>query len=66
MMTDILKHYWQSGKEKMKLPEIDDIITTEEALKLCRYFSLDYLIERIESDPGRYKGNKLISGRPLG
>ena len=40
----------------MSLPEIGDIITTKEALELCRYFGLDYLIERIESDPGRYKG----------
>jgi hypothetical protein len=39
----------------MKLPEIGDIVTTKEALELCRYFGLDYLIERIESAPGRYK-----------
>ena len=39
----------------MKPPEIGDIITTKEALKLCRYFGLDYLVERIESDPERYK-----------
>jgi len=35
----------------MKLPKIGDIITTEEALEWCRYFGLDYLVERIESDP---------------
>jgi len=39
----------------MPLPEIGDIVTTKEALGLCRYFGLDYLIERIESDPERYK-----------
>ena len=39
----------------MKLPEIGDVITTKEALELCRYFGLDYLVERIESDPERYK-----------
>ncbi|MEA3420935.1 MAG: hypothetical protein U9Q97_04560 [Acidobacteriota bacterium] len=39
----------------MKLPEIGDRITTKEALELCRYFGLDYLIERIESDPERFK-----------
>ena len=31
-------------KEKtMNLPEIGDIIITKKALKLCRYFRLDYL-----------------------
>ena len=43
------------GLGKMNLPEIGDIVTTKEALELCRYFGLDYLIERIESAPGRYK-----------
>ncbi len=38
----------------MNLPEIGDIVTTKEALELCRYFGLDYLIERIESDSERY------------
>ena len=50
----------------MKLPEIGDIITTKEALGLCRYLGLDYLIERIESDPERYKDWKFdgCSGLP--
>ena len=39
----------------MNLPEIGDMVTTKEALELCRHFGLDYLIERIESDPERYK-----------
>ena len=39
----------------MKLHEVGDIITTKEALELCRYFGLDYLVECIESDPERYK-----------
>ena len=38
----------------MKLPKIGDIITTKGALELCRYFGLDYLVERIESDPASY------------
>jgi hypothetical protein len=39
----------------MDLPEIGEIITTKEALELCRHIGLYYLIERIESDPERYK-----------
>ncbi|RZB35171.1 MAG: hypothetical protein SRB1_00939 [Desulfobacteraceae bacterium Eth-SRB1] len=42
----------------MKLPKIGDIITAKEAVELCRYFSLDYLLERIESDPESYKNWK--------
>jgi len=41
--------------EKMNLPEIGNIITTKGALELCRHFSLEYLIDRIESDPKKYK-----------
>lgn len=50
----------------MKLPKIGDIITTKEALELCRYFGLDYLVERIESDPESYKNWKFdgCSGLP--
>ena len=52
--------------KKMKLPEIGDIVTTKEALELCRYFGLDYLVERIESDPERYQDWKFngCSGLP--
>jgi hypothetical protein len=39
----------------MKLPDIGDVVTTEDAVSLCRYFNLNYLVERIESDPGSYK-----------
>ena len=39
----------------MNLPDIGDIITTKKALKLCRYFDLNYLFNRIESDPESYK-----------
>ena len=46
----------------MKLPEIDNVITIKEALELCWYFGLDYLIERIESHPERYKGTNLSQG----
>jgi hypothetical protein len=39
----------------VRLPEINDIISTEQALELCRHFSLDYLIERIEGNSDKYK-----------
>jgi len=50
----------------MKLPKISDIIAAKEALELCRYFGLDYLVERIESNPGSYKNWKFdgCSGLP--
>ena len=40
---------------EINLPAIGDIVTTKEALELCRYFGLDYLVERIESNPANYK-----------
>lgn len=39
----------------MRFPVIGDIVTTEEALELCRHFRLHYLIKRIESNPDTYK-----------
>jgi len=50
----------------MKLPELNDIIDTKQALDLCRYFKLDYLVERIGNDPGRFKEWKFdgCSGLP--
>ena len=39
----------------MKLPDINEIITTEQALGLCRHFGLDYLVSRIEANPDRCK-----------
>jgi len=50
----------------MNLPKISDIIITKEALELCRYFDLNYLVERIESDPESYKNWKFdgCSGLP--
>ena len=39
----------------MKYPKIGDMITTENALLLCKYFNLDYLIKRIETDAHQYK-----------
>jgi len=39
----------------MNLPDINDIITTQKALALCRHFSLDYLVDRIEADLKKYK-----------
>ena len=38
----------------MELPEIGNVVTTKDALELCRYFNLDYLVARIENDPGAY------------
>jgi len=40
--------------EKMKYPQIGDMITTENALLLCQHFNLDYLVKRIENDPHQY------------
>jgi len=50
----------------MELPAINDTITTEAALELCRHFNLEYLVERIESDPTRYRDWKFdgCSGLP--
>ena len=50
----------------MRLPEIGDTITTEQALELCKYLKLDYLIERIENNSDRYKSWKFdgCSGLP--
>ncbi len=39
----------------MKYPAIKDIITTEQALELCGYFNLDYLVKRIENNFGKFK-----------
>jgi hypothetical protein len=38
----------------MKLPEIGEIVTTAWALGLCRHFNLDYLVDRIEANPGGF------------
>lgn len=50
----------------MNPPEINEIITTKKALKLCRHFGLEYLIDPIESDPEKYKDWKFdgCSGLP--
>jgi hypothetical protein len=39
----------------MKYPEIGDMITTNQALELCKHFNLDYLIKRIETNAEKYK-----------
>ena len=39
----------------MKLPEIGDVVTTQEALELCEHFRLDYLVKRIQAHPDGYK-----------
>ncbi len=38
----------------MNLPEIRDIITTEQSLELCRHFNLDYIVDRIQNTPDYY------------
>ena len=50
----------------MTLPKINDIITTEQALELCKNFNLDYLINRIESNSDKYTSWKFdgCSGLP--
>ena len=50
----------------MKLPKIGNMVTAKEALELCSYFGLDYLVARIESGPERYKDWKFdgCSGLP--
>ena len=50
----------------MKLPQIGETIPTQKALELCRYFRLDYLTKRIQSDPDHYKPWKFdgCSGLP--
>jgi hypothetical protein len=50
----------------MQLPKINDMITTEQALELCKHFNLDYLIKRIESNADKYKPWKFdgCSGLP--
>jgi hypothetical protein len=40
---------------KQLLPQINEIITAQKGLELCRYFELDYLIERLTKYPERYK-----------
>jgi hypothetical protein len=44
-----------NSQESVVLPNIGDVITTEEALGLCRHFSLDDLVQRIEDAPEAYK-----------
>ena len=39
----------------MKLPEINETVTSEQALGLCRHFDLAYLASRIEANPGGFK-----------
>ncbi len=50
----------------MKLPELNENISTDRALELCRHFELTYLIERIEKNPGQYNEWKFdgCSGLP--
>ena len=50
----------------MNFPKIGNIVTTKDALKLCRHFGLDYLVERIEANPEDYKDWKFdgCSGLP--
>jgi len=38
----------------MEYPELGALVTTDQALDLCRHFELDYLIDRIANHPGQY------------
>ena len=42
----------------MEFPNIKNTVTIEEAIELCKYFKLDYLIKRIEQNRDRYKSWK--------
>ncbi|MFM7331141.1 MAG: hypothetical protein ACKO1L_05700 [Brachymonas sp.] len=37
------------------IPKIGDMITTEQAIELCRHYDLHYLIERISKNPQDFK-----------
>ena len=52
--------------KKVELPEINDIITTEKALELCKHFEIPYLVGRIRLNRGQYKDWKFdgCSGLP--
>ena len=39
----------------MKLPEIGDTITTEQAIQLCEHFGYKYLVDRLNNNPVDYK-----------
>ena len=39
----------------MRLPEINETITTELAIDLCQHFGYDYLVKRLKAHPERYK-----------
>ena len=39
----------------MNLPKIGDIITTQKAVELCAHFELNYLVDRITTNPDSYK-----------
>ena len=41
--------------EDMKLPEIGELVTPSRVLELCRHFTLDYLVARIEATPDKFK-----------
>ncbi len=36
------------------LPEIGETITSERAIELCKYFQLDYLVDRIQNNKDAY------------
>lgn len=42
----------------MQLPEINEIVTTDMGLELCKYFNLDYLVKRIQDNHDKYKNWK--------
>ena len=50
----------------MELPRIGDVITTAQAVELCRHFGFHHLVERIETNPAKYHDWKFdgCSGLP--
>jgi len=42
----------------MGMPAIGKIITTQQAIELCKHFKLAYLVRRIEADPNAYENWK--------
>jgi len=60
------RFWFYNNEDKMKLPKINDMITTVQALELCKHFKLDYLIKRIESNSDKYETWKFdgCSGLP--
>lgn len=49
------KHTYELKEHVMRLPEIGEKIDIPWAIELCHHFQLDYLVQRVEAQPERYK-----------